>query len=220
LLVRLFVAIAFDQATRDLVVAERQRLMTALGTAATSMRPVSPDQLHLTLVFIGEVDDSCRASIAGRFAEHFERPAFALTLGGAGIFSAGGAPRVLWLGLRAGLEAVTDLQRLVVRRLSGLGLVIARKPFSPHLTLGRWRAGAAGVRLPRDRRIVSADMIRSALDGQRATNGRPRAGNGPGRADKAEHAIAEVMVNEVTLFQSRLSSAGSTYTALARARLS
>jgi 2'-5' RNA ligase len=217
--VRLFVAIDLDQAVRNQVVAERDRLMAALGTAATMLRPVSPNQLHLTLAFIGEVDDRCAASIAARFAAGIERPPFTLTLGGTGVFSAGRAPRVLWLGIQAGVEAVTELQQLVVQRLSELGVAVDPKPFSPHLTLGRWRP-AARIRSLRDRRPASADVIRSGLDGEPATNVAARPENGPRRADKGERTIAEVMVNEVTVFHSRLSPNGSTYTVLARAPLS
>ena len=102
--VRLFVAIALDQTTRDRVVAAQRRLVSALGTAAKSLRIVGAEQLHLTLAFVGEVEDSRAAAIASRLAVEIEQPPFTLTLGSAGVFPARGASRVLWLGVLDGLE--------------------------------------------------------------------------------------------------------------------
>jgi 2'-5' RNA ligase len=148
--------------------------------------------LHLTLAFVGEVEESRAAAIASRLAVEIELPPFTVTLGSAGVFPARGAPRVLWLGVLHGLEEFTNLRELVARRLSESGVAVDRKRFSPHLTLGRWRGGEARV----------ARRVALALD------------------SRAERVIAQMAVNEVTVFQSRLSSAGATYTALARARLS
>jgi RNA 2',3'-cyclic 3'-phosphodiesterase len=205
--VRLFVAIALDPAVRERIAAEQQRLVSVLGTAATSLRLVAPDRLHLTLAFIGEVEDSRGAAIAGRFAVDIEQPRFTLMLGGAGVFPARGESRVLWLGLVGGADHLTVLQERVVRRLTGSGVAVDRRRFSPHLTLGRWRAGQGRVRLAPDGRAATSNA-------ERRTTNRER------RTKNVEPAIARVVVNEVTLFESRLAAAGSAYTALAIARLS
>jgi RNA 2',3'-cyclic 3'-phosphodiesterase len=145
--VRLFVAIALDQASRDRVVAEQRRLVSALGPAARSLRLVGPERLHLTLAFIGEIDERHGVSIARRFGVDIEQPRFTLTLGGAGVFPVRGSSRVLWLGLVDGVGEVAALREHVMRRLGESDLELDRQQFSPHLTLGRWRVGEARVRL-------------------------------------------------------------------------
>jgi 2'-5' RNA ligase len=235
--VRLFVAIALDQATRDLVVVEQQRLVSALGSAATSLRLVGPKQLHLTLAFIGEVGEHLGRAMISEFAADFEQCPFVFALGGAGVFPARGPSRVLWLGVPRGAAEVIALQKRVVQRLNGFGVAGERRPFSPHLTIGRWRSSTRRVA---DKPAVPFHVLRSAFDVRRTGNAEPRTPNGERRTENAERrtpnaerrtpnverasehddrTIAQVAVTEVTMFQSRLSSTGPAYTVLTSACL-
>lgn len=66
-----------------------------------------------------------------------------LQLRGAGTFPPRGAPRVLWAGVAdlddAGLAQLGRTARAVGRAARAAGVPVERKPFRPHLTLGRWR---------------------------------------------------------------------------------
>jgi 2'-5' RNA ligase len=66
-----------------------------------------------------------------------------LRLCGAGTFPPRGAPRVLWAGVAgaspAELARLGQLARAVGRAARAAGIPVERKPFRPHLTLGRWR---------------------------------------------------------------------------------
>ncbi len=68
---RLFVAIDLSDEARAAAAAEQKRLAAALGGGRSSLRWVKPDQLHLTLAFLGEVDEA-RGAVGRRCAD--ERP--------------------------------------------------------------------------------------------------------------------------------------------------
>lgn len=135
---RLFVAIDTSEAAKAAVAALRTRLARRLDTGG-HLRWSPPAQLHLTLAFIGEVDAGVGAPVADVMTPPFDLPAFTLALGGLGTFPPHGAPRVLWIGALAGARETIDLQRLVAERLARAGIALERRPFHPHLTLGRWR---------------------------------------------------------------------------------
>jgi RNA 2',3'-cyclic 3'-phosphodiesterase len=184
---RLFIALELDEATRDAIGQEQRRLGRALGHDA-SIRWVAPHQLHLTLVFLGNVDESRAGRLCAALSTDCQTPRFPVLFAGLGLFPASGLPRVVWLGSREGTERLQQLEREIAGRVREAGIDLESRPFHPHLTLGRWRHSRAADRT----RILSCD--RSVP-------------------------IAGVWVEQVTLFQSHLSPAGSSYTALARATL-
>ncbi len=99
---------------------------------------VAPEQLHLTLRFIGEVDGGAFREIEEVLSEVRGKP-FAMQLAGLGCFPPRRPPRVLWVGIDRETEpAVAALYRRVESALVRPGLVEpeARK-FSPHITLAR-----------------------------------------------------------------------------------
>ena len=183
---RLFAAIDLNDAARRAIAAEQARIRREL--ADDSLKWVQPAHMHLTLVFIGEVDAGRAAAIVDRMSAPLPQAPFRLVFGGVGVFPAHGAPRVLWLGALDGARAAVALQRAVALRLESVGVAPDTRAFHPHLTLARWRDGraAASGRLAKDEA-------------------------GP---------VAKVEVETVTLYQSRLSSSGPAYTALASAPLS
>lgn len=124
---RLFVAVDLP----PLLKAELDRLQEGLPGA----RWVSPDQLHLTLRFIGEVDAATMARLIAALREVCS-PSFTLSLKGIGHF--GRPARVLWVGLCASPELV-ELHHRISRALAECGLPPEERPFSPHITLARFR---------------------------------------------------------------------------------
>jgi RNA 2',3'-cyclic 3'-phosphodiesterase len=145
--VRLFVAIELDDIARQAVAAEQQRLVRLLGDSAGDWRFVRPAQLHVTLIFLGEVDEARALSIVEAMRHEIDRPAYTMALDGVGMFPRHGAPRVLWLSLVAGVEPTLDVHARIQARLEALGVARDERPLSPHLTLARRRRGRNRLRL-------------------------------------------------------------------------
>lgn len=149
---RLFVAVDLDDASRDAIGAEQTRLRRALDAEGRpAWKWVRPDRMHLTLVFIGEVDAPAAEAIVRAMRTDFHSPAFSLVFGGLGVFPAHGAPRVLWLGVTDGRAAAIALQQRVADRLASVGVAPERRAYHPHLTLARGDSAS-----PADRRRVAA----------------------------------------------------------------
>ena len=183
---RLFVAVTFPAALRERL--WRQTAEMRAGEAP--VRWVGPDRLHLTLKFLGGVEEarvpeiSRAVSAAARVGEPFR-----LALRGAGGFPSLDRARVWWVGVEPAPELLA-LQARVEDGLAELGVEREDRPFHPHVTLGRTRrrAGAAAVR------AVAAAARRASLE--------------------AEH-----RVEEIELVRSRLGSGGPRYTAESAHRL-
>ena len=141
---RLFVAVELAPAVAERLDAfgsELQRRTAALSPhARVTWIPVG--RLHLTVRFIGEVDDAQAAAIGAALGPSLEVPGFELGFEGAGAFPSRGAPRVLWAGISQGLEALKVLEREVSTRLATCGIAREDRPYAPHLTLARVREGA------------------------------------------------------------------------------
>ena len=186
---RLFVAVELDDATREAVRHEQQLAAKQLGRKS-SLRLIDPRQVHLTLVFLGEVQSALVDSLTDLMKQPIvETAPFRLGIGGLGVFPPHGAPRILWLGLTSGGQQITELHRAVAARVAVLRIPLEDRAFRPHLTIGRWRHAR-----PSDR---------------------PRLG-----VDTSVPAAAEMTVDRVTLFESRLSSQGASHFPLAHAQLS
>jgi 2'-5' RNA ligase len=161
---RLFAAIELDDPARAAIAEEQQRLAALLrGHGASVPRLVSAERMHLTLVFIGEVPDDRAQTIVGAAAAPIELPPFAVGFGGIGAFPPRGAPRVLWLGVADGAPAVVELQEVVAARLEQAGVPRERRPYHPHLTLGRWKGSRASDR-PRPDERTPAMVARVEVD--------------------------------------------------------
>ena len=182
---RLFVAIDLDDDVRRAIAAEQKRLMRELP-GESSLRMVRPEQMHLTLAFLGEVDEVRGAAIVGAMRGDVKAPPFPIVYAGLGVFPPHGAPRVLWLGVTTGRDAAIAVQRQIADRLTRVGIEPEQRVYHPHLTLARWRTSTPADR----RRLLAADHGAQ---------------------------IARVDAAAVTLYQSRLSPSGPSYTALAEA---
>jgi RNA 2',3'-cyclic 3'-phosphodiesterase len=96
--------------------------------------------MHLTLAFLGEVSQEFIESTKVRLAEVAQRhQAFTAQLSGLGAFPSPSRARVVWIGTGQGKNEVCALQADVVKALRSVGYEPERRPFSPHLTIGRLR---------------------------------------------------------------------------------
>jgi 2'-5' RNA ligase len=133
--IRTFIAIDVDRTVRERLIA----LQELLGRAGTGVKWVEPENLHLTLLFLGEVEDKelhavCRA-VSDVAAEH---PPFAMSLEKVGCFPNPRRPRILWAGVGDGLQEVVALHDALEPPLLDLGCYRREeRDYTPHLTLGR-----------------------------------------------------------------------------------
>jgi 2'-5' RNA ligase len=134
---RLFVALEIGATALDRVADEQARLAETMR--GSSLRWTKRDQLHITLVFIGEASDERAAQVVGILRHPIPHPPFRFELGGVGAFPPRGAPRALWIGLKSGAEELIQVQSLLAGRLEAVGVEREQRPFTPHLTLARWR---------------------------------------------------------------------------------
>ncbi len=104
---------------------------------------VPPDQMHLTLVFAGELDPAAADGLRAVVSE-LEVPPLSLSLKGLGHFPPRGEPRVVWAGISGDVEAVAALHERLEAGAERLGVPREKRGFVPHVTLGRVRS-AFGV---------------------------------------------------------------------------
>jgi 2'-5' RNA ligase len=131
--VRTFIAL-------NLPLAERQSLHDAtrpLRDAAAGASWVAPENLHLTLKFLGSVDQARVTALADRLraVARTHRP-LALDIGGAGVFPNLRAPRIVWMGVGAD-GRLELLHHDVEQACEEAGFPVEGRAFRPHITLGR-----------------------------------------------------------------------------------
>jgi 2'-5' RNA ligase len=163
---RVFFAVELDEVVRRKAARLAAGLATALeqGGGRRRVSWVAPQNLHLTLQFLGEVDPQLAQTVVDRLAHPFAVPAFDVALAGVGTFPPSGPPRVIWLGVTDGAAPLSGLYREVDHRLEGLGFPRENRPFRAHLTLGRVTAACG----PRFRDVLAtarmADASRCRVD--------------------------------------------------------
>lgn len=187
---RLFVALEPPEPVRRRLAAVAVELRRAAGRAADDVRWVPPENVHLTLQFLGAVPEGRVRDVAAAVgaAAEASRP-LSLEVRGAGGFPNARRPRVVWAGVAGEDAALEALARDLGRRLAPLGFPPEERTFSAHLTLGR----------ARDRR--GAPGLAGAL------------------AHAGEAAGTPWRATELVLFESHLSPKGPRYEAIARAAL-
>ena len=164
-LVRAFIAIALEPGlTVELEKIQRQ-FQSQLSHDA--VRWARPEQVHLTLRFLGNVS---RAQLADLTSSLIRAPAgitpFQLALEGAGCFPNMKNPRVVWIGINGELDSLRRLQIHIERVTSGFGDQTEKRPFQAHLTIGRprvpgtdWTAALAAAATATIGRFAVAHLV-------------------------------------------------------------
>lgn len=134
-MIRLFVALGLPDDVR--------RYLTSLQTGIRGARWQRDDQLHLTLKFIGEVDEGTARDLDALLAD-IQMPAFSIAIDGAGLFGSMEKPRILWAGISP-QDQVARLHDKVDMASRRLGLGLEDRKFSPHVTLARITSGRAAA---------------------------------------------------------------------------
>jgi 2'-5' RNA ligase len=125
--------IAIDMENEEILQALKE-----LSRVEADIKLVRPENLHITLKFLGEIpedkiEDICRAMEAS-FSGYAP---FEVSLEGMGAFPSLKYIRVIWIGFGENRERLIEMQEALEGNLKGLGFRPEKRGFDPHLTLGR-----------------------------------------------------------------------------------
>ncbi len=130
---RLFVAVFV---TETIIREKIMSLQKEVGSLPGKLKLVEPNNLHYTLLFLGEVSETRVEIIKTELKKLKQVSSFDLELKGAGVFPNLKRPRVFWVSAGKGSEKLTELAKQVRSLLSPLGYKDS-KSFTPHLTISR-----------------------------------------------------------------------------------
>ncbi len=144
---RLFVAIPLP--------GDLTRVLTEGQPAIEQVRWVAPDNLHLTLKFIGDAAGDCATALRDEIQARIrgvDTPWIECT--GAGVFPPKGAPTVVWAGVRP-QQSLIALHRSIDDACARYGIARDRTAYRPHITVARIRS-ERGRRRPQAGRAAAA----------------------------------------------------------------
>lgn len=189
--IRAFIAISLPEPIRQTLSNVQQQLRGRPG--GTAGRWVHTESIHLTLKFLGDVEESSLPAISARMRRACANVSpFDIAIEGTGCYPNTRRPRVVWAGVRKPHEALSNLQARVDAQMETLGHAPERRSYSPHLTLAR----------------VSADA-----------RSHDAAALGRSVADDPTGVIGILQVEDITLFRSELRPQGAIYTPMVRIAL-
>lgn len=142
---RTFIGVAVNDSIRSAT----KGMQRTLALSGAEVKWVETANLHVTLLYLGELDDidlvnACRitAKVAAK------EPAFSLRVGGVGAFPSPRRPKILWGGITEGAETLLRLHLAIAEPLMELGAYRQEeRGYTPHLTLGRTNGEADGTLL-------------------------------------------------------------------------
>ena len=184
---RTFIAVDLGKPIRDRILA----LQEELARAGTEVKWVEPENLHVTMLFLGEVDERELPAVCRVVSECTQQHTpFPMSVETAGCFPTPRRPRVLWVGVGEGTQPLCALHDALEPPLMNLGCYRREeRKYTPHITLGRVKS---------DR---PTDKLAAALAKQAGWKG------------------GEIAVRELLVMGSELTPKGPVYTVLSRAKL-
>ena len=133
-MIRAFIATNIDSR----IICEVAETIIQLRRAIPEVRWVAPDNIHLTVKFLGDIDPSRVDPIANALEQALTLfPRFTINAKDLGVFPDLRRPRVLWIGLEG--KKLLELASKIETVLDPLGFSTEKRGFQPHLTIGRWR---------------------------------------------------------------------------------
>lgn len=166
-------------------------LQAALAADGADVKWVEPENLHVTLLFLGELDDRDLLTVCRTLSSAARRePPFPLRVSGVGAFPTPRRPKVIWAGITDGADSLVRLHTAIETPLLDIGAYRREeRAFTPHLTLGR-------VKGEENSNLIAAELPkRLSWDG------------------------GQTMIDELLVFTSELRRNGPEYTVVARAAL-
>lgn len=183
---RLFAAIELETAIGERLV----RLQRELRGFERSIRWLTPDQMHLTVKFLGDVPDGDVPVVCDALKQIAqETPAFDLEVRGLGCFPDRGGVRIVWAGLHEPTGALVACRDRCETLFAGLGFKQEHRAFVPQLTIGRVKDGRC------------SEELRQTVEGRSSFSGGAQG------------------VSEIVLFESVLRREGPQYAPVCRCSL-
>ncbi len=132
-LTRTFIAVDFDNPE---IVSKIQDIQRDLRNSGIISKDVEPQNLHLTLWFLGELpEQKLRAVLEEVSKVSFN--SFEVKVGGVGYFPGGNRINVIWLKVEDPTNTLKDILNQLLNNLSGKGFKYDERGFTPHLTIAR-----------------------------------------------------------------------------------
>jgi len=179
---RTFIAIDLPQEIKTSLA----KLQDQLKQSYADVKWVKPDNIHLTLKFLGEVDETKLESVIQETeAVAKNNPGFKIQIESLGSFPKIDFPRVVWVGVKQGSAETKKIAKELESSLEKIGFAKEDRPFSSHITIGRTRSS-------KNQRTLS-DELKKLED---------------------KFTAGEFMAEKITLYKSTLSPQGPTYEAL------
>lgn len=168
-------------------------LQDQLRSSGADVKWVKPDNIHLTLKFLGEIDQS-RLDKISKILEDIsrEKKSFPLRLASVGAFPKINYPRVIWVGIDAGDSETKEIAKELEAEIAKVGIPKEDRPFSSHITIGRVRSS-----------LNRQNLVQSLMNLE----------------NKSGQEILEFRVEKLTLFKSTLTPKGPRYEVLKEAEL-
>ena len=184
--IRTFIAVELPREIQERL----RQLQDDFGASLPDVRWTRFGNIHLTLKFLGDVEvsrvDKIRDSLID-VARQFS--SFKMSLAGMGAFPNSRKPRIVWVGVEEGADRLVEIARSIESSMKNLGFQREKRPFRPHLTVGRIR------------RLENPQLMTRTLDESRVGD------------------LGEFAVEKISLIRSQLDPAGSIYTTIAEAPL-
>ncbi len=184
-LLRIFIAVDVED---PLLVSRLERLKDLIISTGVPMKPVETQNFHITLRFIGESPPDVVERVREALLS-LKRSKFKIVFSGLGAFPSPIRPRVVWVGVTEGEEALKDIRDELERHLRAIGIRPERQSFHPHVTLARIKGSR---NLPQLQRILN---------------------------EYQDYLVGEMIVKYVRLKKSTLTRRGPIYETLAEVEL-
>jgi len=145
-LIRSFLAVELPKAIQKKI----EEIQGDLKSSRADVRWVSPEKIHLTLKFFGNIEESKVEPIVKSIEAPIQNTTpFLLSARGIGAFPNLKNPRVIWMGLTNGKENIISLQQRLEVLFEQMGFQAEDRSFHPHLTLGRVKSSRGKEELVR-----------------------------------------------------------------------
>ncbi len=186
---RTFIAVDLSKPARK----EVKALIEDLKEKHWKAKWVKTGKLHLTLVFIGNIKKPRLPELKQAVNKGIKNLSpFKISLKGLGVFPDFDWPKVLWLGLKGDLHSLAKMQKNIAKELHEKDFQFDKRPFRPHITIGRVKRARAAHKREIGRQV---------------------------KALREMDLSAEIFVNKVYIYKSKTLTSGSVHSKIASFRL-
>lgn len=188
---RTFIAIELPKEIKDFL----RHLQEQLKRSQADVKWVEPQNIHLTLKFLGEVDDRKLDEVKQILEDTTrDKNPFSIRLSSLGAFPKIDSPRVIWIGIDKGNSQTQEIAKELEEKIAKVGIPKEDRPFSSHITIGRTRSTLNRQKLVENLKTSAGQSVDTGGE-------------------------LEFIVTKITLFQSTLTPKGPIYAVLKEANL-